>query len=140
MRRIKNKTSLFKRVPMTGDLLLGEFIYLIPVGIIVYIVADDKPQAVLGFVVGGLLSVGMLIHMALSVEDSITMMEEEALKHTRKRYAIRMVILVVAFLAMFFLKTGNLITALVALMSLKVAAYIQPFTHKFIQKFNKEGR
>ena len=75
MRKIKNKTSLFKRVPMTGDLLLGEFIYLIPVGIIVYIVADDKPQAVLGFVVGGLLSVGMLIHMALSVEDSITMME-----------------------------------------------------------------
>lgn len=140
MREMKNRTSLFKRVPMTMDLLLGEFIYLVPAGAIVFIVAEDKPQAVLGFVLGGLLAAGMLIHMALSVEDSITMMEEEALKHTRKRYVIRIIVLVVVFLGMFFLKAGNLITALIALMSLKVAAYIQPFTHKFIQKFNREGR
>lgn len=139
MRGIKNKLGIFTRVPMTKDLIVGEFFYFLLVEIIIILVSWSFNKAamwswILGFFEGFLLSVFLLLHMAYALEDSVVMFEEEAEKHTKKTYAFRMVVLIAGFLLIVFLKLGNIGAALLGLMSLKVAAYLQPITHKFIQK------
>lgn len=139
MRGIKNKLGIFIRVPMTKELLIGEFIYFLLMESIIILISYSINKAamvswILGFFEGFLLSVFILMHMAYALEDSVAMLEEEADNHTKKTYAFRMIILIVVFLLIIFLKLGNIGAALLGLMSLKVAAYLQPFTHKLIQK------
>lgn len=145
MRGIRSRLGIFRRVPMTKDLLTGEILYfLLGEIIIIFLALNFKPDEIwqwtFGFFEGFLLAVFILLHMALALEDSVAMYEEEADKHTKKTYMFRMIILVVTFLLIVFLGLGNVGTALFGLMALKVAAYIQPFTHKFTQKSISEGR
>ncbi len=133
------KNNIMKRNPMLQKLSLGIWLIFIPVEILLLVIPNDIQIAV-GFLIGTLYAQGMVLHMAVSIEDSIWMMENDALKHTRKNYIIRLLILIVLFLLMFFLKFGNLISALFGIMTLKVSAYIQPFTDKVITKFISKGR
>lgn len=123
---------------MVMDLMLGELIYLVIGEGAIIIVGLASGTSVwqygLGFLEGVIIAAAIMIHMAVSVEDSVTMYEEEALKYTRKNYIIRMIVLLAVFLVIIFFKLGDIIAALFGLMALKVSAYIQPFTHKFTQK------
>lgn len=137
MKEKKERNSLFNRVPMLADLLLGEIIYFVLGEIIILLVAPDKWGFFFGFLIGTLLAIGILIHMTLSVEDSVSMYEEEAFKHTRKNHVLRILIVLIVFFLIIFLDIANILAVLIGVMSLKVAAYIQPITHKLIQKINK---
>lgn len=123
---------------MVMDLMLGELIYLVIGEGAIIIVGLASGISVwqygLGFLEGVIIAAAIMIHMAVSVEDSVTMYEEEALKYTRKNYIIRMIVLLAVFLVIIFFKLGDIIAAIFGLMALKVSAYIQPFTHKFTQK------
>lgn len=145
MKGTKSRKNLFKRLPMAAELLMGECIYLI-VGMAVILTVtglffkESMLSWALGFLEGVLIAVAIMIHMAVSVEDSVSMMEEEALKHTRINYIIRMAAVAAVFLLIVFLKLGDIAAALFGLMALKVSAYLQPFTHKIYEKFISEGR
>lgn len=144
MKRIMSIIGVFKRVPMAKYLLIGEIIYLLIGEIIVialgiYQSETDVWMWALGFFEGVMLAVYIMMHMALSLEDTVTMYEDEALKHTRKTYVFRMLILVAVFFVIIFFRLGNIVAALFGLMALKVSAYVQPVMHKFTQKLN-EGR
>lgn len=145
MKGIRSRKGLFKRIPMAAELLLGECIYFIVGEIIILAVtgAFFKESMLpwgIGFLEGVLIAAAIMIHMAVSVEDSVAMLEDEALKHTRINYIIRMVVVVIVFLLIIFLKLGDIVAALFGLMALKVSAYIQPFTHKIYEKFISKGR
>ena len=145
MKGIKSRKGLFKRIPMAAELLIGECIYFAAGMLIILMVTgiffrESMLSWMLGFFEGVLIAAAIMIHMAISVEDSVSMLEEEALKHTRINYIIRMVLVVVVFLLIVFLKLGDIAAALFGLMALKVSAYLQPFTHKIYQKFISEGR
>lgn len=145
MKGIKSRKGLFKRVPMAAELLMGECMYFAAGLLIILAVTgiffrESMLSWVLGFSEGVLAAAAIMIHMAISVEDSVAMLEEEALKHTRINYIIRMVLVAVLFLLIAFLKLGDIAAALFGLMALKVSAYLQPFTHKIYQKFIREGR
>lgn len=133
----KERNSLLKRVPMFADLLLGEIIYFVLGEIIILLAVPDKWKFSLGFIIGVFLAIGILIHMTLSVEDSVSMYEDEALKHNSKKYIIRILIVFVVFLLVIFIDIANVLAVLIGVMALKVAAYIQPITHKLIIKFKK---
>lgn len=140
-----NRIGLLKRVPMAGELLLGELAYLLAGELIIAVAAmlldtNVDVKIALGFFEGVLLASVLLIHMASTLEDSVSMYEDEALKHTRKSYIIRILLLLAVFALIFFLKLGDIAAALFGLMALKVSAYIQPFTHKALQKNINEGR
>lgn len=145
MKGTKSRKNLFKRIPMAAELLMGECIYL-AVGMIIILTVtglffrESMLSWVIGFFEGVLIAAAIMIHMAVSVEDSVAMLEEEALKHTRINYIIRMVAVAVVFLLIVFLKLGDIAAALFGLMALKVSAYLQPFTHKIYEKFISKGR
>lgn len=144
MKGTKDRKSLFARVPVTVELLAGELVYLV-IGEAVILIAGiiweySIAGAALGFFEGVVIAAGIMIHIAVSVEDSVAMYEAEALNHTRKNYIIRMAALTVILLIIIFFDLGDIIGVLFGLMSLKVAAYIQPFTHKVTQKIKSKGR
>lgn len=124
---------------MLIELLLGIGIYGILGQLLILIFAKGKLYESVGFLAGLALAVVMIIHMAIAIENSVELEEEGALKYIRKTYIIRIVCLLVVFLLLFFLKLGDVVAALFGILSLKVSAYLQPFTHKVTQKFNKKG-
>lgn len=145
MKGIKIRKGLFKRIPMATELLVGELIYLILGEILIITITllcgrEHVLQWVLGFFEGVVIAVGLMLHMAVSVEDSVSMYEDEALKHTKKNYIIRMIVLLAAFLIIGFFGIGDILAALLGLMALKVSAYIQPFTHKILNNNTSKGR
>ncbi len=122
------------------ELLLGMVIYAVPVEIIILIVTERKLYCTIGFLVGIALAMFMTTHMAIIIEESVSRGEKGAQNHARFGYIIRIAVFIAVFLGMFFLGIGDLVTALVGLLAIKVAAYLRPITHKITQKFTNKGR
>ena len=99
---------------------------------------DSIFNVIVGFCIGIIFSVILIIHMTHSVERALEMGEHGALKHTRIMYIVRMVVLVVLFAAMLMFGFGNIFSMLFGLLSLKLSAYLQPVTHKLIHSENKK--
>lgn len=55
----------------------------------------------------------------------------------QKSYAIRYLVVVVVFIAVSWLQIANVLTLFAGIMSLKLAAYLQPIMHKLFAKFKK---
>lgn len=123
--------------PMLLDLAAGCIIY----GILgeVLILAAGRLfyegmlwKIVLGFFVGTASAVALTIHMYYSVVESLSLGETGALKHTRKMYIFRIAGVLAVLALIYFTGFCDAIAFVVGLISLKVAAYLQPFTHKYI--------
>ena len=54
-------------------------------------------------------------------------------------YVIRLIVMLVMFTVLYVFDLGDLLFAILGMFSMKVAAYIQPFTDKLINKI-KKGR
>ena len=77
----------------------------------------------------------MSIHMKRNIEDALDFDERGAVKHMRKGYVFRYALVALLFGVVIYMHIGNPITLLVGVMGLKIGAYIQPITHKVLQKF-----
>lgn len=76
----------------------------------------------------------MGVHMKRTIEDALDYDERGAVKHMRKGYALRYVLVAILFGATIYYEVGNPITLLVGVMGLKIGAYIQPITHRVFCK------
>lgn len=140
MRIINRKVN-----PTMIELIVGIVLFGI-IGIIIFIFLhiasvplerffdDDIYQIIIGYIIGIIFSLALIIHMTVSVERSLEMGEHGALKHTRIMYIVRMVALVIVFAIMLIAGIGNVFSLLFGLFSLKLSAYIQPVTHKVISR------
>ncbi len=140
MRIINRKVN-----PTMIELIVGIVLFGI-IGIIIFIFLhiasvplerffdDDIYQIIIGYIIGIIFSLALIIHMTVSVERSLEMGEHGALKHTRIMYIVRMVALVIVFAIMLMAGIGNVFSLLFGLFSLKLSAYIQPITHKVISR------
>ena len=85
----------------------------------------------------------MVIHMKNSLDEAVLYGEQEAQRYMQKSYAIRYLVVVVVFIAVSWLRIVNVLTLFAGIMSLKLAAYLQPIMHKLFAKFknlSKGGR
>jgi len=82
----------------------------------------------------------MCVHMHISIEDAIDFGEAGAQKHISKTYGFRTLVVIITLCILCYFNTGSIITAIIGIMGLKVAAYLQPFTHKILQKYISKGR
>lgn len=85
----------------------------------------------IGFVVG-IVAAGVLFYsMALSVETSVDTGDEvSARKHASRAYGIRVLAIIVGTVVATKLNWFNVLTALLALFSIKAGTYLQPLMHK----------
>lgn len=115
------------------ELVLGIVLY----GLVVWLAGiwfvEGRIQYTAGLWIGVALAAGMAVNMAVVILDAVEAMEEGRSSRKPLLYAVvRYIVLVAAFLAVWYLKIGNVIAMFAGVMGLKIAAYLQPLTHKFI--------
>lgn len=135
---------MLKRInPVLPELILELILYglVIQFGGVWFV--EDKLRYSTGLWIGIAVAAAMAINMAVVILDTVELMaEKRASRKSAIFSAIRYVLVVAAFVLTGIFDLGNLITMFLGVMGLKVAAYLQPFTHKFITKYgkNKEVR
>lgn len=93
----------------------------------------------IGLWVGVFLAIGMAIHMQRSIEDGLDLSGDAGVKHMQKSSVVRMVIACVVMAVVLYKEWGNPLTLLAGVMTLKLAAYLQPLVHRVLQKIRKGG-
>lgn len=88
-------------------------------------------QETIGFAVGILASLALFYSMGVTVEDSLDTGDRTAAKRgTRRAYVMRMVFIVLGTWLASKYDLFNVVTALLALFSIKIGLFFQPVTHK----------
>ncbi|MBQ7954475.1 MAG: hypothetical protein IJ282_01875 [Lachnospiraceae bacterium] len=93
--------------------------------------AKDKVDYSAGIWLGILIAMWAAAHMAYVLNRAFSGPEEDVTKRMARGSVIRYVAIVLAYGAVVLSGAGNPVLAFIGIMGLKVAAYIQPFTHKF---------
>ena len=124
--------------PMLTDLIIGNIFFLIIGEIIIGLFLGIRSMT--GYLIGVIASILMVIHMAYCIDDSVRMDEHTALKHTRKGYIVRVSILLLAFLIIYFTGISDPVAMVCGTLVLKLSAYIQPITNRITSKFLRKGR
>lgn len=131
---------MLKRInPVLPELILELILYGVIIQITGVWFVEDKLRYSTGLWIGIIAAVLMAINMAVVILDTVeSMAEKRASRKSALFSAIRYILVVAAFAVTGIFHLGNLITMFLGVMGLKVAAYLQPFTHKFITKYTKQ--
>ena len=122
------------------ELVLGIIVYGIVVEAAGIWFVADKLRYTTGLCIGIALACGMAVNMAVVLQDAVDIYgESRAQAKIVVKSVLRYVVVVVVFFAMMKWNFGNLITAFIGVLGLKVSAYLQPFTHKAIRKLQGRG-
>lgn len=117
------------------DLIIGITLFSTVFSVIGGIVAENKPAFVLGVVFGGAVAAGLCFHMYKTLEVTLDMDEEGAVRRARAMTGVRMLIMAAAvFVAIQFPEKISIIGAVLGILTLKFAAFIQPLMRKSITK------
>ena len=117
------------------ELVLGIIVYGIVVELAGVWFVTDKLRYTTGLVIG----IGMAVNMAIVLRDAVEIYGgEHAQAKIIAKSILRYVIVVIVFFVMMKFNLGNLFTAFIGVLGLKISAYLQPFTHKFVLKL--QGR
>ena len=127
---------MLERVKQVNESLPGMFLveglfFIIGAIVIIFAVPDNKLYCISGLSFGVLYAAFSSFHMSLVIRKVIYS-NETGSKSYLLGYLIRLLVMVAVFLVLFLLHAGNPICALIGMFSMKVAAYIEPFTHKLI--------
>lgn len=114
------------------ELILGILLYGILVQITGVWLVEDKLLYSTGLWIGIGLAMGMAIHMALVIEDAVSIGSSQGKIITMS--LLRYVVVVLVFGITMYFHLGNPIVTFIGVMGLKIAAYAQPFFHKIILK------
>lgn len=118
------------------ELILGIILYGIVLQVTGVWFVSDKVRYSSGLWIGIALACGMAIHMAVVIQDAVSI--DSGQGKLIAQNMIRYIVVVAVFFCMMYFRLGNLVTAFLGVMGLKAAAYAQPFIHKMI--YNIRGR
>lgn len=117
------------------ELVLGIVLYGIAVELVGVWFVADKLKYTTGLVIGIALAVGMAVNMAVVLQDAVDLYGgEHAQAKIIAKSILRYIVVVIVFFVMMKFELGNLFTAFIGVLGLKIAAYLQPFTHKLVLK------
>ncbi len=117
------------------ELISGIFIYGIICQIIGGILVEDKLGYSSGLWIGIVTAVAAAVHMWHSLDRALDFDEGTAGKKMQAQSIVRYVVIVIIMGLTMINGVTNPLAAFLGIMSLKVAAYLQPFTHKLLIRF-----
>ena len=117
-------------------LILGIVLFGLLAQIVGIIIVREKLVYSLGLWIGVVISICMAVHMESSIDKGLDLGQGGAEKYVQKHSIIRYICVVLAFAAASYLNKNIIVPMFIGIMSLKVAAYIQPFTNKIILKIH----
>lgn len=120
------------------ELLFGILLSGMLLEILGVMLVRDKLYYSAGLLIGAALAVFMTFSINSSVEQAVDRGEGGAKVKMISSYAIRTVVVLAVIIITGVTKAGNMVSLLLGIMTLKVAAYIQPYTHKFLTGRHRE--
>ena len=132
MQKLKNWLNGLSDV--LPDLLIGILLYGVVCEAVGLIFVKDRLFYSIGILIGILCAMGMAVHMAWSLNMALDLGESGAVKKMQLHNLLRYGIVVVVIFALWLSGIGNPVVAFLGIMGLKVAAYLQPFTHKLFRR------
>lgn len=132
---------MFRRLNQAlPELLLGILLYGIVIQLAGVWFVEDRLRYSTGLWIGILTAMGMAYHIALVIAESIDNPDaSKARGRITAKGILRYVVVVVIFSVMMYFDLGNLVTAFIGVMGLKISAYLQPTLHKAITKVTGRG-
>ena len=116
-------------------LLLGIIIYGVLFQVIGVWFVQEKLLYSTGLWIGIGCAVFMAVHMAVSIEDAVSLgTEDGAKKKTIASAMFRYVIVLLVFVVMEFFNLGMLLPAFFGVLGLKASAYMQPLFYRLSKK------
>ena len=115
---------------LTGIVLSGVLFEVIGL-----IFVKDKLAHSIGMLLGILIALAMATHMAFSLNSALDWDEEQAKRSIWKSYMLRYVSVAICIGLIAYFGIGDVISCFFGIMSLKPAAYLQPYLHKFVNKY-----
>ncbi|QFJ54098.1 hypothetical protein [Pseudobutyrivibrio xylanivorans] len=133
---IKWMKRLNQALPM---LVLGILAYGLLVELIGVWFVSDKIRYTTGLLIGIACAVGMAIHISMIIEESVRIGQGHE-KLLSFKSVMRYLVLCAIMITMTYFKLGNMFTALIGVLGLKVSAYAQPLLIKafHINKVDKD--
>lgn len=116
------------------DLILGILIFGILAEVIPIWFVQDKTGYTIGLILGILTAVFAAWHMAWTMDSAFDTDEGTAVKRLQKNSALRYGVQLIILGLLILTGIGNPIAAFLGMYSLKVAAYLAPFTHKLFRR------
>jgi hypothetical protein len=114
-------------------LVLGILAYGLLVELIGVWFVSDKIRYTTGLLIGVGCAIGMAVHIAMIIEESVRIGEGHE-KYLSFKSVMRYLVLCAIMITMTFFKLGNMFTALIGVLGLKVSAYAQPLLIKVLSK------
>lgn len=124
--------------PSIPGMLIVQMLYLIVGETLIICIAKTPLKPAIGFVAGVVYAVFSTFHMSLRIRKVVYGGANTSVTFILG-YVIRLIVMLVMFTVLYVFDLGDLLFAILGMFSMKVAAYIQPFTDKLINKI-KKGR
>ena len=124
--------------PSIPGMLMVQLLYLILGEALIICIAKTPLKLAVGFAAGVAYAVFSTFHMSFRIRKVVYGGANTSVTFVLG-YVIRLVVMLVLFTVLYFLDLGDLLCAILGMFSMKVAAYMQPFTDKLINKI-KKGR
>lgn len=123
--------------PALPGLIAGILIYGLIVQLTgVWFVADKLGYSI-GLWYGIAIGIGMAINLATVIYDAVTFDGEgNANKRVAAKSMLRYIVVAILFGILGYFEFGNLFTAFLGVMGLKISAYAQPLLNKIVNKSN----
>jgi len=120
------------------EMLIGVTVSNLLILAVGLIVCKDKVPAGLGVLVGTLLAVFYVIHMAVTIDDALCLDEKGAASELRKNMLIRYVIVCLVIGAVCYFKVVNPVICIFSCLTIKLGAYLQPIVHKLLKRSTED--
>lgn len=126
--------------PALPDMLLLQVIFLIIGEILIFVVGINVAAMAAGYAGGVIYSMISMYHMASVIDKAVYYEEKGAVARTLGGFFIRMLILLIMEIVLYYAcGVTAMFASIAAMFTTKVSAYIQPVTNKFLHKINRKG-
>ena len=120
---------------MSPGFVLYEIVLFIVLCILAYYKVGLLSELLLGYAAGIALSIYIILDMAFTIEEVIDSGDPDyARRKTMLHAGIRKFVLIGVIISALYLKFVNPVVIVFALFGIKIAAYMQPYTHRFLRK------
>ena len=118
---------------MLPEVFLVDLLYLLAGELVIWFLVPNKQMCAVGFLMGVVYSIFSSVHMSFRIRKIVYGHANES-KTLLIGYFIRLAVMLVLFTVLYLFHIGDLLCALIGMFSMKVSAYLQPFTNKILSK------
>lgn len=121
------------------EMILVDMVYLLIGEIIIFLFVPAKRICMVGLLAGVMYAVFASVQMSFRIRKIVFGHAPER-KTMLIGYFVRLAVMLIVFTVLYVFRWGDLLCALIGMFSMKVSAYLQPFTNKLLAKISKKGR